>query len=85
VRHVTRFPYVTAPQAGVYPNVFAAARSITSAAGPRGLFTGYLPTVLEDVPDMAIKFAAYESMRQVCRTSLLQSPASRALHVDRLV
>ncbi|KAG2450253.1 hypothetical protein HYH02_004765 [Chlamydomonas schloesseri] len=54
-------------QAGVYPNVFAAARSITSAAGPRGLFTGYLPTVLEDVPDMAIKFAAYESMRQVHR------------------
>ncbi|KXZ47855.1 hypothetical protein GPECTOR_32g467 [Gonium pectorale] len=54
-------------QAGVYPNVFAAARSITAAAGPRGLFTGYLPTVLEDVPDMAIKFAAYESMRQVHR------------------
>ncbi|EFJ44623.1 mitochondrial substrate carrier [Volvox carteri f. nagariensis] len=51
-------------QAGVYPNVFAAARSITAAAGPRGLFTGYLPTVLEDVPDMAIKFAAYEGMRQ---------------------
>jgi hypothetical protein len=52
-------------QAGVYPNVFAAARSITSAAGPRGLFTGYFPTLLEDVPDMAFKFAAYESMRQV--------------------
>ena len=26
-------------------------------------WSGYLPTVLEDVPDMAIKFAAYESMR----------------------
>jgi solute carrier family 25 (mitochondrial S-adenosylmethionine transporter), member 26 len=53
-------------QAGVYPNVLAAARSITAAAGPRGLFTGWLPTLLEDVPDMAIKFAAYETMRQVC-------------------
>jgi hypothetical protein len=42
-------------QAGVYPNVFAAAASITHAAGPRGLFTGYWPTLLEDVPDMAIK------------------------------
>ena len=42
-------------QAGVYPNFAAAARSIVAAAGPRGLFTGYLPTVLEDVPDMAIK------------------------------
>ncbi|KAL6758732.1 mitochondrial carrier protein [Haematococcus lacustris] len=52
-------------QAGVYPNVFAAARSITTAVGVRGLFTGFLPTLLEDVPDMAIKFAAYESMRQV--------------------
>mmetsp|Transcript_30688 Transcript_30688/g.67966 ORF Transcript_30688/g.67966 Transcript_30688/m.67966 type:complete len:398 (+) Transcript_30688:765-1958(+) len=52
-------------QAGVYPNFFSAAKSIISAAGPRGLFTGFLPTLLEDVPDMALKFAAYESMRQV--------------------
>lgn len=50
-------------QAGVYPNVFAAARAITTAAGPRGLFTGYWPTLLEDVPDMAFKFATYETMR----------------------
>ena len=28
-----------------------------------GLFTGFLPTLLEDVPDMAVKFAAYETMR----------------------
>lgn len=52
-------------QAGVYPNVFAAGRSITDAAGVRGLFTGYLPTLLEDVPDMAFKFAAYESLRSL--------------------
>jgi hypothetical protein len=52
-------------QAGVYPNVFQAAKSIIAAAGPRGLFTGYLPTLMEDVPDMAIKFAAYEGMRQL--------------------
>jgi solute carrier family 25 S-adenosylmethionine transporter 26 len=51
-------------QAGVYPNVFNAASSILKAVGTRGLFTGYAPTVLEDVPDMAIKFAAYEGMRQ---------------------
>jgi hypothetical protein len=54
-------------QAGVYPNVFAACGAITTAAGPRGLFTGYWPTLLEDVPDMACKFAAYESMRQLHR------------------
>ncbi|KAL3134058.1 hypothetical protein ABBQ32_008487 [Trebouxia sp. C0010 RCD-2024] len=54
-------------QAGVYPNVFKAAGAITDAAGVRGLFTGYLPTLLEDVPDMAFKFAAYETLRQVHR------------------
>lgn len=54
-------------QAGVYPNVFKAAGAITEAAGVRGLFTGYLPTLLEDVPDMAFKFAAYETLRQVHR------------------
>ena len=46
-------------QAGIYPNFAAAARSIVAAAGPRGLFTGYLPTVLEDVPDMAIKVGTW--------------------------
>lgn len=52
-------------QAKVYPNVLVAAHSICGAAGPKGLFTGYLPTLLEDVPDMAFKFAAYESLRSL--------------------
>lgn len=51
----------------MYPNVFAASRAIVDAAGVRGLFTGYLPTLLEDVPDMAFKFAAYESLRSLHR------------------
>ncbi|KAF6261240.1 mitochondrial carrier [Scenedesmus sp. NREL 46B-D3] len=55
-------------QAGVYPNVVQAARSITQAAGARGLFTGFLPTLLEDVPDMAVKFAVYETMRLTHRS-----------------
>jgi len=50
-------------QAGVYPNVFNAASTITSKAGVQGLFTGFLPTLLEDVPDMAVKFTVYESLR----------------------
>ncbi len=50
-------------QAGVYPNAVTAARSIVRSAGPRGLFTGYLPTLLEDVPDMAVKFAVYETLQ----------------------
>lgn len=52
-------------QAGVYPNFLSAAKSIVEKAGPRGLFTGYFPTLLEDVPDMAFKFAAYETLRNV--------------------
>ncbi len=50
-------------QAGVYRNVGHAARSIVGAAGVRGLFTGFVPTILEDVPDMAVKFAVYEMAR----------------------
>ncbi|GAX74200.1 hypothetical protein CEUSTIGMA_g1649.t1 [Chlamydomonas eustigma] len=52
-------------QAGVYQNAIHAAQSITKAAGVRGLFTGFVPTLLEDVPDMAVKFAVYESMRTI--------------------
>lgn len=63
-------------QAGVYPNVIDACKSIVAKAGPRGLFTGYLPTVLEDVPDMAIKFAAYESMRQIHQKVYKGRPAT---------
>ena len=50
-------------QAGVYPNTFVAAKRITQAAGYRGLLAGYFPSLLEDVPDTAVKFAAYESLR----------------------
>eukprot|EP01025_Chloroclados_australasicus_P024209 TRINITY_DN2435_c0_g2_i7.p3 TRINITY_DN2435_c0_g2~~TRINITY_DN2435_c0_g2_i7.p3 ORF type:complete len:235 (+),score=39.89 TRINITY_DN2435_c0_g2_i7:961-1665(+) len=57
-------------QAGVYNNVFHAASSIVKAAGPRGLFTGYAPTLIEDVPDMACKFAAYETMRSVYKLKI---------------
>lgn len=54
-------------QAGVYPNVIKAASEITAAAGVRGLFTGYLPTLMEDMPDMAFKFASYETLRRMHR------------------
>ncbi|GIM03575.1 hypothetical protein Vretimale_8315 [Volvox reticuliferus] len=52
-------------QAGVYPNALVAATSVVQKAGFRGLFTGFLPTLLEDVPDMAVKFAVYETLRAV--------------------
>jgi len=52
-------------QAGIYKNVYHAAKSIVNAAGVRGLFTGFVPTILEDVPDMAVKFAVYETLRKL--------------------
>lgn len=57
-------------QAGVYNNVVEASAKIVGAAGTRGLFVGYLPTLLEDVPDMACKFAAYETLRSLFTSSL---------------
>jgi solute carrier family 25 S-adenosylmethionine transporter 26 len=69
-------------QANVYPNVVVAARQITTAAGPRGLFTGYLPTLLEDVPDMAVKFAAYETMRAMHRRFTGKSQEESAAAAD---
>eukprot|EP01023_Acetabularia_acetabulum_P042119 TRINITY_DN413_c0_g2_i1.p1 TRINITY_DN413_c0_g2~~TRINITY_DN413_c0_g2_i1.p1 ORF type:complete len:351 (-),score=82.27 TRINITY_DN413_c0_g2_i1:1042-2094(-) len=63
-------------QAGVYNNVFHAAASITKAAGPKGLFTGYFPTLIEDVPDMACKFAAYESLRGIYKLMIRGRQAS---------
>eukprot|EP00884_Botryococcus_braunii_P009641 jgi/Botrbrau1/18679/Bobra.0386s0008.1 len=52
-------------QAQKYKNAFHAATSIVAATGPRGLFVGWLPTIIEDIPDMAFKFAAYETLRSV--------------------
>ena len=69
-------------QANVYPNVIVAAKQITTAAGPRGLFTGYLPTLLEDVPDMAVKFAAYETMRAMHRRFTGKSADESAAAAD---
>ena len=54
-------------QAGVYDNALVAAKEIVRACGPRGLFTGYAPTLIEDVPDMAFKFAVYEGLRAAHR------------------
>jgi solute carrier family 25 S-adenosylmethionine transporter 26 len=71
-------------QANIYPNVMAAAACITRAAGVRGLYTGYVPTVLEDVPDMAVKFAAYESMR-VAHARITGKSRDQASRVDDLL
>ena len=40
------------------------ARTILAAEGVRGLYKGLLPTLMRDVPEIAIQFALYERVRQ---------------------
>ncbi len=50
------------------PAVLLPAHRLTACCTPRlhaCVPQGFLPTVLEDVPDMAVKFAVYEMMRGV--------------------
>mmetsp|Transcript_24158 Transcript_24158/g.29286 ORF Transcript_24158/g.29286 Transcript_24158/m.29286 type:complete len:393 (+) Transcript_24158:703-1881(+) len=72
-------------QANVYPNVFKAAKTIVATAGPRGLYTGFVPTLLEDIPDMAIKFAAYEVLRATHCKITGKSRGEAAVHEDLIM
>lgn len=51
-------------QAYMHRNVFAAARTILSTRGVGGLYLGYLPTLLRDVPELAVQFTVYEALRK---------------------
>ena len=72
-------------QAGVYPNFITAAREISGAAGVRGLYTGYVPTVLEDVPDMAVKFMSYELLRATHMTLTGRGPGDSDALADLVI
>lgn len=47
-------------QAYLHPNVGAAARTIAAKEGPRGLFRGFGPTIMRDVPEIALQFVVYD-------------------------
>ena len=51
-------------QAYMHRNVFAAFGNIVTARGVAGLYLGYLPTLLRDVPELAIQFTVYEALRK---------------------
>jgi len=71
-------------QAGVYPNGVTAFGRILKVTGPRGLYTGYLPTVIEDVPDMAFKFASYETLGSIYYRAVGKARAE-ANRIDDLI
>lgn len=54
-------------QAGNFKNAAEAARCIMRDHGFKGLYRGWVPSVVEDMPDMAFKFACYETLRSVHR------------------
>lgn len=54
-------------QAGNYRNALEAAQTILRDHGAKGLYRGWVPSVVEDMPDMAFKFAVYETLRSVHR------------------
>ncbi|CAK0786047.1 hypothetical protein CVIRNUC_009260 [Coccomyxa viridis] len=51
-------------QAYLIPDVWRGARSIVGKEGIAGLYHGLLPTLLRDVPDIAIQFTLYERLRK---------------------
>jgi solute carrier family 25 S-adenosylmethionine transporter 26 len=71
-------------QAGVHSNIFACAATTVQSNGIRGLFTGYFPTLIEDVPDMAVKFAAYETLRQM-HAQLMNKDRDDSSSIDNLI
>jgi len=55
-------------QAYMHPNVFDAAITIVRQKGIGGLYSGFAPTLCRDVPEIAIQFTAYESLRSMVRS-----------------
>jgi hypothetical protein len=54
-------------QAYLHNSFFSAARTIVTRDGVRGLYLGYLPTLLRDVPELAVQFTAYEALRRAAQ------------------
>ena len=50
---------------------------IVRSEGWQGLYHGLLPTLLRDVPEIAMQFFVYERLRQVCL--LMRLPSLRSL------
>ncbi|CAK9236857.1 unnamed protein product [Sphagnum troendelagicum] len=66
VASVVRVPSDTLKhQVQAYMVVFEAFRSVVTAEGIGGLYKGFWPTLLRDVPEIAIQFGVYEKLRAV--------------------
>lgn len=52
-------------QVYLHANVFEAFRSVVTTDGIAGLYRGFWPTLMRDVPEIAIQFSVYEKLRGV--------------------
>lgn len=52
-------------QAFLHPNAFAAVPQLLKAKGPSGFYAGFKPTLMRDVPEIALQFASYEFLRSI--------------------
>ncbi len=50
-------------QAYQFPDIFQAAKSILASKGWRGMYAGFGPTLLRDVPEIAIQFTLYSQLQ----------------------
>eukprot|EP00898_Chlorokybus_atmophyticus_P003880 jgi/Chlat1/4493/Chrsp29S04433 len=51
-------------QAYVAPGFVEAAKDVVAKKGLRGFYSGFAPTVMRDVPEIAIQFTVYEFLRR---------------------
>lgn len=51
-------------QAYLFANVFEATITIIQKDGIRGLYRGFAATLMRDIPEIAIQFAAYDALRR---------------------
>lgn len=51
-------------QAYLYPNCWVGLRDIVTENGLKGLYRGFGPTLIRDVPEIAIQFTLYEALRR---------------------
>ena len=57
-------------QAGVYRTFHEGLLRILREEGVRGLYTGYLATVIRDVPYTMLEFGLYEQLKRACRWTI---------------
>eukprot|EP01023_Acetabularia_acetabulum_P019850 TRINITY_DN20212_c0_g1_i3.p1 TRINITY_DN20212_c0_g1~~TRINITY_DN20212_c0_g1_i3.p1 ORF type:complete len:375 (-),score=47.57 TRINITY_DN20212_c0_g1_i3:1117-2241(-) len=53
-------------QAYMHPNVFHAAQEIIQKDGIKGFYRGFTPTLMRDIPELALTFGTYEMLRNYC-------------------